>query len=501
MARTDAKNLTSLLEGLDYRFTSGSDIRVTGISADSRQISPGSVFVAIHGYETDGHYYITDALDAGAVAVVYEDSRFANDIPEDVPGIVVPDSRRACAVLADRFWEHPSGDMTIVAVTGTNGKTTCVHLIDAIFREAGYTTGTVGTLGSVVDGDQAPADRTTPDAVGLQERLAEMAQAGVTHAAMEVTSHALDLDRAFATSFRAAVFTNLSRDHLDWHETMGGYFASKARLFTDYVRFTDRMDGIINIDDPWGPKLAEAAECPVTTCAIDRDADITASDVSLSAKRTTFTLHTPSGQAKVDLQLLGLFNVYNAICAAGCCHALDIPTRQIADGLHAAKPVLGRMERVQAGQDFAVLVDYAHTPQALENVLRACRALDVGRLICVFGCGGDRDRTKRPRMGRIAAQLSDIAIVTSDNPRSEDPMEIISQIQAGMAPGEYQTEPDRRSAIRQACELAGDGDIVLIAGKGHETYQEFADGRINFDDRRVAREVLKELSKGSTRRS
>ncbi|MFP3904912.1 MAG: UDP-N-acetylmuramoyl-L-alanyl-D-glutamate--2,6-diaminopimelate ligase, partial [Armatimonadota bacterium] len=305
--------------------------------------------------------------------------------------------------------------------------------------------------------------------------------------------HALDLDRAYGTRFAAAVFTNLSQDHLDWHRTMVDYFASKMVLFTEYTRFSPDMVAAVNIDDTWGAQVAEEAECPVTTYGMKKRADVTATGVTLSPDGTSLTLHIPGGTAETRLQLVGLFNVYNALSAAACCHAMDFSVAEISAGLSSAPPVAGRLERVSAGQDFTVLVDYAHTPEALKNALEVCRSLNPDRLICVFGCGGDRDTSKRPKMGHIATKLSDITVITSDNPRSEDPADIIAHIEMGARGAEYEVEIDRRAAIEKACRRAGAGDIVLIAGKGNETYQEFADRRIEFDDREVAREALQQL--------
>ncbi|MFO7947963.1 MAG: UDP-N-acetylmuramoyl-L-alanyl-D-glutamate--2,6-diaminopimelate ligase [Armatimonadota bacterium] len=493
MVRPEPKNLNTLLDGLEHTFTSGGDVRIIAVTADSRDVHPGSLFVAIEGYETDGHAYIADALENGAVAVVYENATFSDHIPDDISGVTVPDSRRAAALIADRFWDHPSGELQIAAVTGTNGKTTCVHLLDSIFRAAGHKTGTIGTLGWTIGDESYPGDRTTPDAVELQKIFAEMTERGATHAAMEVTSHALDLDRTYGTTFAAAVFTNLSQDHLDWHQTMVDYFASKMVLFTDYTRFAPDMVGAVNIDDAWGVQVAEDAECSVTTYGMKKKADVSATGVCLSPDSTTFTLHTPAGSTETHLQLVGLFNVYNALSAAACCHAMGFSLQELAGGLSSAPPVPGRLEQVRAGQDFTVLVDYAHTPEALKNVLEVCRTLNPTRLICVFGCGGDRDTSKRPKMGNIATKLSDITIITSDNPRSEDPADIIAHIEMGARASEYEVEVDRRAAIEKACQIAKSGDIVLIAGKGHETYQEFADGRIDFDDREVARKALQQL--------
>lgn len=479
----------ALTEGISRYELSGPDVPITSITADSRQAGPGSVFIAIPGYQTDGHNYIAAALAAGAVAVIYQSPGFEGSFA-DAASLRVDDARLATAIVADRFFDHPSGKMNVIAVSGTNGKTTTVTMLDTIFRAAGFTPGTVGTLGATIGDQHLPGDRTTPDAIGLQSVFAQMVDAGVTHAAVEITSHALDLHRAYGTRFAAAVFTNLSQDHLDWHHTMEAYFASKAVLFTDYVRFSSDMRGAVNIDDPWGPRLAELAECEVITYGIQGRADVAAIDAKLSPLGTAFRLSIDGETASLHTPLAGRHNIYNCLAAAAAARAVGLDVPSIVAGLAAVSRIDGRLERVESDTPFTVMVDYAHTPEALQNVLTAVRDLTKSRVICVFGCGGDRDKTKRPKMGAIAAQMSDVVIVTSDNPRSEDPETIIADILAGIERTDVIVEPDRRAAIAAAIELAGPGDVVLLAGKGHETYQEFADGRIDFDDRVVAAEII-----------
>ncbi len=481
-----------LTAGLSESGLRGPDVPILGITADSRQVRPGFLFVAIRGFVHDGHSFIADAIRNGATALVYQDPSFDSAIGDEISALRVSDTRLALAIIADRFYGHPSRDLTLVAVTGTNGKTTTVAIVDAIFRAAGCKSGTIGTLGATVLDEHIPGDRTTPDAVGLQSLLAEMVRAGVTHAAMEVTSHGLDLHRAYQTTFAAAHFGNLSQEHLDWHQTMEAYFASKAVLFTDYVDFSPDMVGAINLDDPWGRRLAELARCRITGYAIDAAADVRASGVQLSPTGTSFTLDLPRESLPVRTSLIGRFNVYNSLGAATACYALGIAPCDILAGLQNVSAADGRLERVDAGQPYTIMVDYAHTPAALQNVLEAARGLQPSRLICVFGCGGDRDRTKRPKMGAIATKLADLTIITSDNPRTEDPDTIIAEIVAGAAEGRFRVEADRRAAIAEAIAEAAEGDLVLIAGKGHETYQEGADGRTDFDDRLVATEILRE---------
>lgn len=482
--------LPELLEGLTEVQLPA--VEVTAVTADSRAVTTGSLFVAITGTVSEGHDYIADAVKRGAVAVVYQRPEYAAQIPPGVAGIQVAASRRAAAVLADRFWGHPSGDLTLVAVTGTNGKTTTVHLLESIFQAAGHKTGMIGTLGRRVGEQTVAASRTTPDAIELQALLARMRDEGITHVSMELSSHAIDLDRAWGCSFAGAVFTNLSQDHLDWHETMEAYRGAKSRLFSEYPAFTPGgMVGAINVDDEAGRLIAGEAKCRVVGYGTGDDAQVRAENIERSWAGTRMDLVTPTWQAPLRLQLVGQFNVMNVLGAAACAWGLGVGQDAILHGLQDLPSVPGRLERVDRGQDFAVLVDYAHTPDALENVLRAARELEPSKLICVFGCGGDRDRTKRPQMGRIASDLADVVIVTSDNPRSERPEDIVADITAGMAGAQYEVEVDREQAIHKAIAQAASGDIVVIAGKGHEDYQEFEGGRkVHFDDREVAAEAL-----------
>jgi len=492
------KKLSDLIASLDnVLLRPPLEAEIYSVTADSRTVTPGALFVAISGTAFEGHEFIPQALQAGAVAIVYEKEVYAGLIPPSVPAVRVANSRRAAALLADCFWDHPSKDLCLVAVTGTNGKTTSVHLLEAIFQAAGYKTGMIGTLGRRMDQHTFIAARTTPDAIELQSLLAQMRDAGITHVAMELSSHAIDLDRAWGCSFAAGLFTNLSPDHLDWHQDMESYRASKLRLFTDYADLARRereMIGAVNIDDPNGAWIAERAHCPILSYGLTEPAAVRALAIQRHPRGSRFILHTPDYEAPVSLQLVGEFNIMNALGCAACAYGMGIPQEAIVEGLQNLSHVPGRMEKIERGQDFVVLVDYAHTPEALEKVLKTARELQPQRLICVFGCGGDRDRTKRPVMGRIATSQADLTIITSDNPRSENPLDIIADIQKGIVSGAYEIEPDREAAIRLALSRAQKGDIVIICGKGHEDYQEFAGGhRIHFDDREVAARVLEEL--------
>lgn len=489
------KNLQSLLKALSVRAADlAGDAEVTGVTHDSRRVQPGYVFVAIRGFRADGADFIGDALERGASAIVAE--RMVEGLP--VPLIVVHDARRALAELSAAFWDYPSRRLTLVGVTGTNGKTTTCILCASIAEAAGLKAAALGTLGHVVGKQVHLRDRTTEEASDLQPTLASLADAGVRLAAMEVSSHGLALDRVWKTYFDVGVLTNITQDHLDFHRTLADYAETKARLFTLYPGLAREaskvMRAAINLDDNFGRDIARRAACEVIGFGCEAaDAAVRAQDVVCDAHGTRLRLITPAGQADVTMKLVGRFNVENALAAAAAATALGFPLETIAAGLEAANPAPGRMERVEAGQDFAIIVDYAHTPDALAKVLAEARRLTDRRLICVFGCGGDRDPTKRPKMGRAATEIADWTVVTSDNPRSEDPHAIIAQIVAGAVEGRYEVEPDRRTAIRRAIAWAQPGDVVVIAGKGHETYQILGDRTIHFDDREEAAAAVKEL--------
>jgi UDP-N-acetylmuramoyl-L-alanyl-D-glutamate--2,6-diaminopimelate ligase len=462
---------------------------VTDVVLDTRAVAPGALFCCVPGARVDGHDLAGKALDAGAAALVVQ-----RPLELEAPQLLVGEVREALAPLAVAFFDHPSRRMDLVGVTGTNGKTTTTFMLEAIFRAAGRVPGVLGTVEVRVGDDRRPAVHTTPEAPDLQRLLAEMADSGVQAAAMEVSSHGLALHRVDGTRFTAAVFTNLTQDHLDFHADLDDYFRAKRRLFTS--AFTPL--GVVNLDDPHGRLLAGTAEVAVVTTGTGDDADWRATEVAASLEGTAFRVRSPAGSRPVRLRLAGQFNVANAVGALAAADALGIDLDTAVAGLEALAGVPGRFERVDAGQPFTVLVDYAHTPDSLENLLRAARAVTGGRVIVVFGCGGDRDRAKRPIMGEIAGRLADVAVVTSDNPRSEDPRAIVDQVAEGVArsagPAGFLVEADRRTAIRTALAMAGPGDAVLLAGKGHEQGQEFAGGRkLPFDDRQVATEELRAL--------
>lgn len=474
------------------------DADVTAVTADSRQVSRGSMFVAISGFTHDGHTFVSDAVAAGAAAVVAE-----RPVPvaTGVTRITVADSREALARLSSAFYGHPSRGLSVIGITGTNGKGTTAYLIEAILTRAGRPCGIIGTMGAKVGGTLVVLERTTPEAPELQRWLRRMADAGLRYAAVEVASHALALRRVEGCRFRVAVFTNLTQDHLDFHMTLDDYLAAKRRLF-EMVE----PDGvaIVNADDPHGAAMAAASRAPVLTFGLG-PADVRAEDVRLHIGGAEFVLQTPHGRRPATLRLHGRFNVSNALAAVAVALSQGVPLDATLPALADFPGVPGRFETVSEGQPFAVVVDYAHTPDSLENVIRTGLDFAAGRTIVVFGCGGDRDRTKRPLMGAIAARLADVAIVTSDNPRTEDPDAIIEEImtgirahppspQRGAGKGEgvrVEVEPDRRKAINRAIDIARPGDVVIIAGKGHELYQEIHGVKHLFDDREVAREALK----------
>jgi len=457
------------------------DPEVTSLAYDGRSVQPGALFFCVRGFTRDGHDFAPEAIANGAVALVVD-----HPLGLGVPEVQVDDVRAAMAPVAARFHGDPSARLDVVGITGTSGKTTTSFLVRELLEGAGRRTALLGTVKSVVAGREGTLARTTPEAVDLQAAFAEMADGGDAACAMEVSSHALELHRADAIHWAVAVFTNLSQDHLDFHPTMEEYFLAKRRLFEAGPRV-----GIVNVDDAWGARLA--AEMDVTTVSVEGDADVRAVDVRPGLEGTDFAV-VDRGGTRLDVRspLRGRFNVANALAAVVVARALGVDDAAIASALRTAAPVPGRLEPVEEGQGFAVLVDYAHKPGALESVLDAARDLTRGRVIVVFGAGGDRDRGKRPIMGEVAGRLADEVVITSDNPRSEDPDAIVAEIVAGIGRRDVRVEPDRRAAIELAVSLARDGDVLLVAGKGHEQGQELAGGRkIPFDDVAVAREALR----------
>ena len=470
------------------------DPEIRGVTHDSRHVKPGDLFVCVTGQKSDGHQFLDAAAEKGAVAALVERTEGQ---PAALPRLRVPSTRAVMGPAAAAVHRYPSRELMLVGVTGTNGKTTTTLLVEALFRAAGSRTGVIGTLGTRIGDQVLPGDRTTPEAPELQALLAEMVATDVCAVAMEVSSHALALDRTLGSEFDIGVFTNLTQDHLDFHHTLEEYFEVKARLFVDYpTRSRKPFSAVINLDDPYGRRLAQRTGGRVVTYAIDQDATVRASHIRADPAGISFRVSRDgAGDQPLALRLGGRFNVSNALAALGVAHAAGLDWELSFEALAAVTGVPGRFESVEAGQEFAVIVDYAHSPDGLHNVLTSARALEPAHLIVVFGCGGDRDRAKRPIMGRLAAELADMVVVTSDNPRSEEPEAIIREIVTGIEDTPRRRarviqEPDRRRAIEQAIHLASPGDLVLIAGKGHENYQIFPDRTIHFDDREVAREVL-----------
>jgi UDP-N-acetylmuramoyl-L-alanyl-D-glutamate--2,6-diaminopimelate ligase len=463
---------------------------ITDLAYDARRVGPGALFFCVPGFKADGHDFAPEAVARGAAALVVE-----RPLDVALPQLVVGDVRQAMALAADAFFGHPTRELEVTGVTGTNGKTTTAFLVYSILSAAERRPGLLGTVECRVGGERRPVARTTPEAIDLQRTFAEMLAAGDRSCALEATSHASELRRLLGVRFSALVFTNLSQDHLDFHGTLERYFDAKRRLFVEPDVDGRLAAAAVNVGDPYGQRLAGelgALGAPFVTFALEGDADVRADDLELSAAGARFT----AAGIPLETRLRGRFNVENVLAAVAAARLLEIEDDAIAAGVERLTGVPGRFEAVDEGQPFTVLVDYAHTPEALANVLAEARRITSAGLVCVFGCGGDRDRAKRPVMGERATTLADRVVVTSDNPRSEDPRAIIDEILAGTK-GEVTVEPDRAAAIRLALERAEAGDVVVIAGKGHEQGQEFADGTIPFDDREVARETLRRLATGA----
>ncbi|HHV07171.1 MAG TPA: UDP-N-acetylmuramoyl-L-alanyl-D-glutamate--2,6-diaminopimelate ligase [Firmicutes bacterium] len=476
------------------------DLEISHLAYDSRLVKPGGLFVAIRGFKQDGHRYIKDAIAKGARTIVVD--RPEIQLPSGVARVLVPNSRAALPDLAASFYDYPSRRMKVVGVTGTNGKTTTAFLCENIFRTAGFKTGLIGTVENHIGSQVLPVERTTPESVDVESLLWQMAEKGITHAAMEVSSHALELGRVKNIDFDVGIFTNLTQDHLDFHGTLDKYRQAKAQLFAQLNEGKNNAEprtAVLNADDPNSEAMQAATSARILTYGIKNEADITAADIEIGAQEACFTLKTAKGQRKVTLHTTGLFSIYNALAACGMGVSLGIELDVIASALENMPGVPGRFEQVKCGQDFAAIVDYAHTPDGLENILTTAQEFATGRIILVFGCGGDRDRTKRPIMGRLGLEYADIVYITSDNPRTEDPVAIINEIEAGAkqaakAKGSYYLIPDRRQAICAALAEAKAGDVVLVAGKGHETYQILGQKTVHFDDREVIRDYFKELN-------
>ena len=485
--------IQELLGGIEIIGMTGSEeLQVSGISYDSRKVQPGHLFFALKGETTDGHRFIRSALNSGAVAVVHEEAlQGMDDLMAAASFIRVHDTRKALGLASQTWYHTPSRSLTVIGVTGTNGKTTTTYILKEILEAWGKKVGLIGTIQYMIGEAVYQATHTTPESLEFQELLHHMLAAGCSHVVTEVSSHALSQKRVDGTVFRAGIFTNLTRDHLDFHGTMDNYFLSKQRFFTELLQ--ERAIAVINNDDPWGRRLAESIAAQVYTYGLESGADLLASEIKTSFDGLNFRITTRGRTYNAASPLVGLPNVYNILAAAGAAAAVGVPWNVIMDGIRRSPAIRGRFEKVDAGQKFLAIIDYAHTEDALERLIYTARGLTKGKIITVFGCGGNRDRGKRPRMGAIATRLSDFVIITSDNPRSENPDEIIREVETGATRRNYLTEPDRKEAIKRAVLMAENNDIVLIAGKGHEAYQEIGGKRFPFNDREVVEESIRHL--------
>ena len=479
--------LKALLEGIQVlACTADPGLEIENIYYDSREVTPGSLFVAVAGFASDGNRFIPMAMNKGAAAVVT-----AKKPEVEVPYVLVASDRLALAMLGCNFYGHPARSMTMIGVTGTNGKTSSTLLLKQVLETClGAKVGLIGTMANMIGGESIPTERTTPESFALQALLARMRDAGCTHVVMEVSSHAVVLERIGGIRFQVAAFTNLTEDHLDFHHTMDAYCQAKAELF----RRCDRA--VVNVDDGYSGRILAAAGCPVLTTSLEKPADIRGRDLTLEARGIEFTAEALTERVRVRLPIPGRFAAYNALTVLGVAGCLGIGLGDSAAALSLARGVKGRLEVVPTpGTPYSVIIDYAHTPDGLQNVLSSVKAFCKGRVICVFGCGGDRDPMKRPVMGKIGVGLSDLAVITSDNPRTEAPMAIISDILKGVNPedGEYIVMEDRPSAIRYAMDIGKKDDIIVLAGKGHETYQDVGGRKLHMDEREIVAEHLKEM--------
>ncbi|MDU2066401.1 MAG: UDP-N-acetylmuramoyl-L-alanyl-D-glutamate--2,6-diaminopimelate ligase [Sporomusaceae bacterium] len=495
-----AKTLQELLQHISGTVVQGeTDLIIQSLAYDSRKVTPGCLFICLKGAHVNGHDFIAKAKEAGAVAVLVEEDVA---VPQELTVIKTASTREAMQTAAPYFYDYPARKVRMIGVTGTNGKTTTTYLIRQILLEAGYQVGVIGTIQTLIGEKALPVKNTTPDVIDLQQLLCEMVEASMDYVVMEVSSHALAMQRVAGCEFDGAIFTNLTQDHLDYHKTLENYREAKALLFKGLGENAtkDNKWAVINGDDEAGAAmLAKVKNSKVFTYSAQGKGNLQAVDIAVKARQMQFSAKGDFGSIALRLRITGLFNVYNTLAAIGAGLGENVKPAVIQSALEKFTTVPGRFELVDAGQNFSVIVDYAHTPDGLENILKTAQQISEGRIITVFGCGGDRDRTKRPIMGRLATEYSDVVIATSDNPRSEDPLAILQEIAVGIEAvltpeKEYHMIPDRREAIGAALRLACEHDIVMIAGKGHETYQILKDKTIDFDDRQVVREILKELN-------
>lgn len=485
------KYITDIIPSIMVRLER-EDKEIESLHMDSRGVTPNGLFFCIEGTKVDGHDFAADAVSNGAAAVIAQ-----RHVDVEAPVWLVKDTQKVMAYAADHFYEHPTKDVRVIGITGTNGKTTTSHLVESILSEEQKKTGLIGTMYAKIGSESVKTNNTTPESLELQQLFADMRAKEVESCVMEVSSHALQMGRVRGVQFRTAVFTNLSQDHLDYHGSMESYRNAKSLLFSQLGNsFAGELGtAVLNGDDEASDYFQTVTTAPVLTYGISEHNDIYAENIKTSGGKTSFVLNTPWGSTEVEYPLLGRFNVYNALAAITACIAENVSVTSIVDGLKHAPVVSGRFEAVEAGQKSTIVVDYAHTPGGLENVAQTAFNMTEGRLYTVVGCGGDRDKEKRPKMAAAAEKFSDLVILTSDNPRSEDPLKILEQMEAGFTGTKYEVIEDRRQAIERAVFLAGDGDTVLIAGKGHETYQVIGDQTLEFDDREVAKDAVRKNNK------
>lgn len=476
-------DINGIFSGIEYTIVFGDNKEINGIQYDSRKIEENDIFFAISGFKVDGHDFIEKAIEKGARTIVIENTVLYK---EGITYVVVKDTRAALAKAASNYYGNPSSKMKIIGITGTNGKTTSAFMMKSILKEAGYNVGVIGTIANYINDKQVKTDKTTPESLELHQLFNEMIKEKVDYCVMEVSSHSLELCRVYGIEFEEGIFTNLTQDHLDFHKTFENYFNAKAKLFQQ------SRHSIINIDDCYGKKLLDMIHGETCTYSIDEDSDLKGKNVNLKSSGLDFKLDYNNEDYIVSLSIPGKYNVYNALGCIGASLNQNIPINTIIRGLEKVL-VPGRCENVTPNLGFHVILDYSHTPDSLENILKNMRLLTKSKLICVFGCGGDRDKTKRPIMGKIGTELSDIAIVTSDNPRTEDPYAILKDIESGIEKQNYELIENRKEAIKKAMSIAKTGDIIVVAGKGHETYQVLKEGTIHFDEREVVEELIKEL--------
>lgn len=479
--------LKSLLKGLDYEVIKGNEeSKVQNIRYDNRKIEQGDAFVCVKGFKVDGHSFIGDAIKKGARVLIVQEEL---SVEEDITIIKVKDTRKALAIMSSNYFGNPKDKLKIIGITGTNGKTTSAFIIKSILEKAGFMTGLIGTIANYIGSKKVDAVRTTPESYELHELFKNMVDAGVEYCVMEVSSHSLELDRVYGIQFEEGIFTNLTRDHLDFHKTFENYYNAKFKLF-------ERSNhSIINLDDPYGANIVKDIEergvkTKVSTFSIEKESDFKAFEIKSHSNGSEFKVNL-EGVEEFSINIPGEYNIYNSLGCIICAYNLNIPIDKIKEGLSDVV-IPGRCELVAKEKNlpYSIIIDYAHTPDGLENILSTVKAFTKNRMISVFGCGGDRDKVKRPQMGKIGCELSDIAIITSDNPRSEEPMDIINDIVKPLDYDNFIIEVNRKEAIRKAMNMALEGDVIVIAGKGHETYQILKDETIHFDEREVVYDIL-----------